>query len=100
MGNGWLVAHESIQEHLKAGVPADKLVMGLAFYGNGNADGSGSANQISLQEIENGIASGKWTDHWDDVAKMPVYRRQRFGRGHVLGICQRQPDGYRAQHRL
>ena len=71
VGNGWLVAHESIQEHLKAGVPAEKLVMGLAFYGNGNADGSGSANQISLQEIENGIASGKWTDHWDDVAKVP-----------------------------
>ena len=71
VGNGWLVAHESIQEHLRAGVPAEKLVMGLAFYGNGNADGSGSANQISLQEIENGIADGKWTDHWDDVAKVP-----------------------------
>ena len=71
VGNGWLVAHESIREHLKAGVPAEKLVMGLAFYGNGNADGSGSANQISLQEIENGIADGKWTDHWDDVAKVP-----------------------------
>ena len=66
VGNGWLVMHESIQRHLKAGIPAHKLVMGLAFYGN-----SGAGSQISLQEIKNGIASGKWTDHWDDVAKVP-----------------------------
>lgn len=66
IGNGWLVAHESIQNHLKAGVPADKLVMGLPFYGN-----SGAGSQISLEEIKNGIVSGKWTDHWDDVAKVP-----------------------------
>ena len=71
VGNGWLVTHESIQNHLKAGIPSDKLVMGLAFYGNGNGDGSGSANQVSLQEIENGIADGKWVEHWDDVAKVP-----------------------------
>ncbi len=95
VGNGWLVAHESIQEHLKAGVPAEKLVMGLAFYGNGNADGSGSANQISLQEIENGIADGKWTDHWDDVAKVPYVTNKngKFVYGYdnarsLTGKCQ------------
>lgn len=66
VGNGWLVADESIKRHLNAGIPHDKLVMGLAFYGN-----SGAGSQISLQEIENGIKSGKWTDHWDDVAKVP-----------------------------
>ena len=76
VGKGWRVAHESIQDHLHAGIPAEKLVMGLAFYGNGNADGSGSANQISLQEIEDGIASGKWTDHWDDVARVPYVTNQ------------------------
>lgn len=66
VGNGWSVAHESIQKHLNAGIPADKLVMGLAFYGN-----SGHGSQISLQQIKDGIESGKWTDHWDDVAKVP-----------------------------
>ena len=76
VGNGWKVAHESIQEHLQAGIPADKLVMGLAFYGNGNGDGSGSANQVSLQEIEDGIAQGKWIDHWDDVARVPYVTNQ------------------------
>lgn len=66
VGNGWLVQTESIQRHKNAGVPANKLVMGLAFYGN-----SGSGSQISLQEIKNGIASGKWKDNWDDIAKVP-----------------------------
>ena len=66
VGNGWLVQSESIQSHLKAGIPASKLVMGLAFYGN-----SGSGSQISLQEIKNGIASGRWTDNWDNTAKVP-----------------------------
>ena len=79
VGNGWKVAHESILEHLKAGIPREKLVMGLAFYGNGNGDGSGSANQISLQEIEDGIANGKWEDHWDDVAKVPYVTNARTG---------------------
>ena len=79
VGNGWKVAHESILEHLKAGIPREKLVMGLAFYGNGNGDGSGSANQISLQEIEDGIASGKWEDHWDDVAKVPYVTNAKTG---------------------
>ena len=77
VGKGWMVATEAIEAHLKAGVPTDKLVMGLAFYGNGNADGSGSAGQISLQEIEDGIKSGKWTDHWDDVAKVPYVTNQQ-----------------------
>lgn len=66
VGNGWLVQSESIQRHRSAGIPANKLVMGLAFYGN-----SGSGSQISLQEIKNGIASGKWKDNWDGTAKVP-----------------------------
>lgn len=66
VGNGYMVQDESIKKHLSAGIPQEKLIMGLAFYGN-----SGSGSQISLQEIENGIASGKWVDHWDDVAKVP-----------------------------
>ena len=66
VGNGWLVQSDSIQKHKSAGIPVGKLVMGLAFYGN-----SGSGSQISLQEIKNGIASGKWKDNWDATAKVP-----------------------------
>ena len=66
VGKGYLVAHESITRHLSAGIPADQLVMGLAFYGN-----SGRGEQISLQEIQNKIASGSYRDNWDDVAKVP-----------------------------
>ena len=66
VGNGWLVASESIDKHLKAGIPNEKLIMGVPFYGN-----SGAGSQISLQQIKDGIANGRWTDHWDDVAKVP-----------------------------
>ena len=95
VGNGWCVAHESIQNHLRAGVPSEKLVMGIPFYGNGNADGSGSANQVTLQEIENGIAAGKWIDKWDDVAKVPYVTNKngQFVYGYdnarsITGKCQ------------
>ena len=66
VGKGYLVMDESITRHLNAGIPADQLVMGLAFYGN-----SGAGEQISLQQIQNKIASGEYADHWDDVAKVP-----------------------------
>lgn len=66
VGNGWLVASECVDRHINAGVPASKLVMGMPFYGS-----SGTGSQISLQEIENGIASGKWKDHWDNTAQVP-----------------------------
>ncbi|MBQ8096710.1 MAG: glycoside hydrolase family 18 protein [Prevotella sp.] len=66
VGNGYLVADESISRHLQAGIPAKQLVMGLAFYGN-----SGRGEQISLQEIKWKLGSGDYVDHWDDVAKVP-----------------------------
>ena len=78
VGNGYIVGHESITRHLNAGVPADKLVMGLAFYGN-----SGAGEQISLQQIKDKIASGDYEDHWDDVARVPYLTRQgRFAYGY------------------
>ena len=79
VGTGWRVVHESIQTHLAAGIPASKLVMGMPFYGSGNADGSGSAGQISLQEIQDGITSGKWVEHWDAVAQVPYVTNAATG---------------------
>ncbi len=78
VGNGYIVAHESVTRHLSAGIPADKLVMGLAFYGN-----SGAGEQISLQQIKDKIASGNYEDHWDDVARVPYLTQNgRFAYGY------------------
>lgn len=75
VGNGWKVGDEAIKDHLNNGVPKEKLVMGLAFYGN-----SGAGSQISLQEIKNMIASGNYVDHWDDVAKVPYITEKATGK--------------------
>lgn len=71
VGKGWLVCSECVDRHISAGVPASKLVMGMPFYGN-----SGSGSQISLQQIEDGIASGKWIDQWDNTARVPYVTDQ------------------------
>ena len=33
---GWYTCDEAVNAHLKAGIPADKLVLGMPFYGHGN----------------------------------------------------------------
>jgi chitinase len=71
---------EAIERHIKAGVPANKLILGVPFYGrkwegvtpvdNGlyqNAK-SGSAI-IPTWKIKEEIASGKFEKLYDDVAK-------------------------------
>lgn len=56
--SGTCTADEAVKLHLEAGVPADKIVMGMPFYGRGkkgcNLDSEGV------------------TEVWDDVAKVPL----------------------------
>lgn len=65
VSKGYYTAQESIDAHLRAGIPRDKLVMGMPFYGNG------SLGEISLARVNELIASGNYTDHWDDTGKVP-----------------------------
>jgi len=63
---GWMTADEAVQAHLKAGVPANKLVMGMPFYGHGDPEAYtdyGGNMEKRPQDIE----------VWDDVAKVPYY---------------------------
>ena len=52
-------------------ITPDPKVMTHINYDFGGVGSDGQGSQISLQEIKDGIASGKWTDHWDDTAKVP-----------------------------
>lgn len=65
VSKGYYTSQESVNAHLKAGIPRDKLVMGMPFYGNG------SLGEISLARVNELIASGDYTDHWDDTGKVP-----------------------------
>lgn len=56
---------ESVDLHVNAGIPANKLVLGIPFYGRGS---HGVPNFIDYKDI---IKLTDFTPHWDDVAKAP-----------------------------
>lgn len=56
---------ESVEKHYKAGVPYEKLVLGVPFYGK-PAEGE-SIDYIDLVSS----SYSKYTERWDDVAKVP-----------------------------
>lgn len=73
----------AVEGHIRAGVPASKIVLGLPFYGRGWADtkaqnnglyqpASGKHSFISYDElVAKFINKNGFTRHWDDVAKSP-----------------------------
>lgn len=64
--SGGITGEESIEAHLKAGVPASRLVMGMPFYGRG---GDGYPNFLDYNKIE--YSDKRYTQKWDEVAKVP-----------------------------
>lgn len=65
VSKGYYTSQESVAAHISAGIPRNKLVMGMPFYGNG------SLGEISLKRVNELIASGEYIEKWDDVGKVP-----------------------------
>ncbi len=72
----------SIERHMKAGVPAEKLVMGIPFYGrmwekvipgnNGLYQSAKSSGMIvAYHEINKKLKTGKFEQFWDESANAP-----------------------------
>ena len=55
----------AVETHLKAGVPASKLVMGMPFYGRG---GDGYPNFQDFNKVGH---TREYRECWDEVAKVP-----------------------------
>ena len=67
-----ITASQAVEEHLKAGVPASKLVLGMPFYGRGNREDSG------LKEYDRtGILPKGYEKRWDDVGKVPYIANEK-----------------------
>lgn len=63
--SGKITGAEAVAAHLKAGVPASKLVMGMPFYGRG---GNGFPNFQDFNKVGH---SKDYTEKWDEGAKVP-----------------------------
>jgi chitinase len=68
---GWISADEGVTAHLRAGMPLNKLVLGIPFYGHGK---SGIANFIDYKEI---MKLEGFVSQWDDEAKVPFLQNDK-----------------------
>src|SRR5665213_2724442 len=107
-------ADKSIQDLIKAGVPAVKIVMGVAFYGKGRLMTSADNNGLYRKPVKtvfgglftylNDILVDKngFVRHWDPEAKAPYL----FNAARKIFITYDDPESvkykceYVKQHRL
>lgn len=80
----------AVKEHLAAGAPSEKIVVGMAFYGRGwhetenknlglHQKALGNAFSINYRDLKDSIETGKYKRHWDKEAKAPFLWREATG---------------------
>lgn len=59
---GWCTVQEAVEAHLKHGIPATKLVLGMPFYGRGE-----NRSYFRTHDTKDGLLQ----ERWDEVAQVP-----------------------------
>ena len=62
-----LSCEESVALHYKAGVPYEKIVLGIPFFGRADGKAFGGEDEVDYKDIN----PGKYAVRWDDMAKVP-----------------------------
>ena len=76
----------TVKEHLATGVPSEKLVIGVAFYGRGwhetenknaglHQKAFGKSFSINYREIKDSLKDGTFSRFWDESARAPYLWR-------------------------
>lgn len=65
---GFMTSSGAVDAHLQAGVPAEKLVMGLAFYGRGSHD-NGLGDFCKTHRL-----APMFSEAWDDAGQVPYVK--------------------------
>lgn len=66
--SGYFTSDEAVKAHLAAGVPSDKIVLGMPFYGHGK---DGYSDFVDYKDIPAPLAGHKAL--WDQEAMVPYY---------------------------
>ena len=64
--SGRITVEEAVEAHLKAGVPKEKLLLGMPLYGRVD-----HSNPTLDKFVKTGDTAGKYFRRWDDVGKVP-----------------------------
>ncbi len=64
--SGRITVEEAINAHIRNGVPAEKLTLGMPLYGRGD-----HSNKVLDQYIKSRNADGRYYERWDEVGQVP-----------------------------
>jgi chitinase len=70
-GGGWGWGDNAVNRHIAGGVPAEKLTLGIPFYGRFSTALKPGDNFVPYRDIAAMIAKGEYTEKWDDTSKVP-----------------------------
>ncbi len=93
--------NQAVSDYIAAGVPSNKIVMGVAFYGHGwqnvpdggtNGLGQSGSNGFTrtYDQINNLIGTNGYTRYWDDIAKVPYLYSPTANGGSFIGYDDAQ----------
>ena len=88
----WLSVDEAVTAHVNAGIPIERLVMGIPFYGRGIEETGGYTNFNRIPQLT------QYEKKWDDISQAP-FLADSLG-NHILGYDDTLSIGIKTRYIL